>query len=657
MVQSKKIRHGLDLLRLADLKGSGADPDIETLPDRLNIQVAQLLRFLDWLLPIVFCFALIEGAVFALFRDPGSGITGATLFVYGTSLLVAKSQAYAGDWRPAVTAVCAGFLVACLIIVAAQPSLVTVIILAPLLAVGVALIYASEKTLRHLFAAAWFVTIAVAALGEIIPSRSRLPGWYESTFQIMALAAAVTIVLLLLWQFRSHLMGALAQARAAEAQAMHDATHDPLTGLPNRALLMERLARTLERQKKEKDYLFALLFLDLDRFKNVNDSLGHITGDSMLIEISRRLESCVRPTDTVARLGGDEFTILLEGVKSADEVKGISDRLLKALQVPFKVGDHELYSSASIGVVLKPTDYQRPEDLLRDADTAMYRAKDGGKGRYEVFDVQMRTKAVNLLRLEISLRQAVERREFVVHYQPIISLRSGEITGFEALARWKHPERGMISPAEFIPLAEETGLIIPIDLHVLREACSTMSAWHSKFPCHRPLSMSVNLSAAQLARPELTDQLKTMLRESGLSGRHLCLEITESTIMRDPELAAETLLNLRRLGIRVHIDDFGTGYSSLGMLHRFPVDALKVDQSFVRDMGARGKPSENEQIVRAITTLAHSLGMDVIAEGIEARDHLQQLREIGCDYGQGYCFSRPVEAPAAEEIIAVGARW
>jgi diguanylate cyclase (GGDEF)-like protein/PAS domain S-box-containing protein len=445
----------------------------------------------------------------------------------------------------------------------------------------------------------------------------------------------------------------ITRRKQVEEQALRDASHDALTGLPNRVLLMERLSRNVERARKDEGYLFAVLFLDLDRFKNINDSLGHATGDLLLIEIARRIEACLHPTDTVARLGGDEFTILLENIKHPEVARKVAERIQEKLKAPFRPNGYELYVTASIGVVSETTDYDKSLDLLRDADTAMYRAKEVGKARYEVFNPEMRTRAVQLLRLETELRRAVDHEEFVVYYQPIVWLQSGKVAGFEALVRWAHPERGLILPMEFVPLAEETDLISRIDLFVLHEACLTTKLWQKRFPEHRPLTVSVNLSPTHIARPELPNEIASILERTGFDGRNLRLELTEGAIMRDAQAAIETLSHLKDLGVEVHVDDFGTGYSSLGLLNRFPVNALKVDRSFVAEMRDNG---ENTEIIQTISTMAHQLGMDVIAEGVESPEQLYQLRELGCDYGQGYRFSKPVPAKAVETILADGPR-
>lgn len=427
--------------------------------------------------------------------------------------------------------------------------------------------------------------------------------------------------------------------KSAEERLLHEAMHDVLTGLPNRALFMDHLKLSVERVKRRDDRLFAVLFLDLDRFKIINDSLGHMVGDQLLVGIARRLETCLRPGDTVARLGGDEFTILLEDLNGASEAIEIAERLQKALGRPFNLNGHEVFTTVSIGIALSATGYDRPEDVLRDADTAMYQAKLLGKARHEVFDKTMHALAVNLLQLESDLRRAVERKEFFLQYQPIVTLETGKVRGFEALVRWQHPERGFISPIDFIPMAEETGLIIPIGQWVLEEACRQIHKWQEQFPQYPPLQISVNLSVKQFMNKDLIEHIKTALRETGVDPHSLKLEITESMVMENVEAAIEMLEQMRSLGIELSIDDFGTGYSSLSYLHRFPISTLKVDRSFVSRMTGN---NENAEIVRTILMLARSLKMDVVAEGVETAEQLAHLKALDCEYGQGYYFSKPL---------------
>ena len=444
------------------------------------------------------------------------------------------------------------------------------------------------------------------------------------------------------------LEGAQDELRESKEHFRHAAFHDTLTGLPNRLLFTDHLRLAVERARRDANYSFAVLFLDLDRFKTINDSLGHTYGDKLLVEIARRLQSCTRRVDTVARFGGDEFAILLDGTAGPEDAFRVAEKIQAELQTPLDLHGHEAFTTASVGVALSCTGYGNADDVLRDADTAMYRAKDGGKARHEVFDRTMHTRAVTMLRLENDLRRALERGEFRVHYQPIMSLRTGALEGFEALVRWEHPDRGQVTPAEFIPLAEETGLIVPLGLWVLDEACRRLREWQSSSPAHRALTISVNLSGKQLAQPDLAERVQDVLSAVGLDPRCLRLEITESVVMENAEAAAAVLSRLRALGVGLAIDDFGTGYSSLSYLHRFPVNTLKVDRSFV---GRMASGDENLEIVRTVVTLAQNLGMQVVAEGIETGEQLALLKALRCDYGQGYFFSKPLPAESAAELL------
>ena len=440
----------------------------------------------------------------------------------------------------------------------------------------------------------------------------------------------------------------IAHRKQSQELLRHNAFHDQLTNLPNRVLFMDRLAHTLKLKKRRQNYLFAVLFIDLDRFKLVNDSLGHIIGDQLLIAIARCLESCLRPKDTVARFGGDEFAILLKNVQDVNDAISVVRRIQEQLKLPFKLNGQEVFTSISVGIALNTIDYERPEDLLRDADTAMYRAKALGKARYQVFNSTMHDHVLTLLQLENSLQRAVERQELRIQYQPIVFLETGRITGFETLVRWQHPDRGLILPNDFISIAEETGVIIPVGYWVLREACRQMRAWQLQFP-ENSLTISVNLSTKQFLQADLVKQISQILQETGLDSQYLKLEITESVIMENPEAATVMLLQLKDLGCELHMDDFGTGYSSLSYLHRFPFDLLKIDRSFISRMDVNGKDLE---IVRALITLARNLNINVIAEGLETAEQLAQLRALQCKYGQGYFFSKPVDQEVAEALIA-----
>ena len=428
----------------------------------------------------------------------------------------------------------------------------------------------------------------------------------------------------------------------------HAAFHDSLTGLPNRAMFTELLKAEIESSERLDGHMFAVLFLDLDRFKNVNDSLGHSHGDLLLVAFAERLERTLRPVDTLARFGGDEFAILLSGMTDATDAVRVAKRIQDELMQPFVLDKNSASASASIGIALSSSGYTRPDDILRDADIAMYRAKENGKARYELFDQGMHARAVSRLQLESDLRQAIERKEFCVYYQPIVCLQTGRLAGFEALARWNHPRDGVILPADFIPVAEETGLIVPIGQWVLTEACRQVRRWQLESPSHRSLSLSVNLSARQVAQPDLLERINEALENSRLNPHCLKLEITESVVMENAEAAALMFKQLRSLGVQLSIDDFGTGYSSLSYLHRFPLNYLKIDRSFVM----RLTTDNDNAIVRTISTLARNLGMQVIAEGIETEEQYQQLKRLGCEFGQGYLFSRPVNSDGVVHLLA-----
>lgn len=428
----------------------------------------------------------------------------------------------------------------------------------------------------------------------------------------------------------------------------HAALHDALTSLPNRMLFTEHLQKAIARAKRDEEFIFAVLFLDFDRFKYVNDSLGHTFGDQLLIEISNRLRSCVRQVDTVARFGGDEFAILLDGINSSTLAIHLAERIQQAMTSPFCIDGHETFLTTSVGISLSTAEYDEPEEVLRDADIAMYRAKEGGKARHEIFDKAMHAQTLLRLNLENDLRRAIERREFYLVYQPIVHVNSGKLYGFEALVRWRHPDRGIVPPLEFIPVAEETGLIVPLGQWVLEEACRQVRDWQSDFPEFRTLTLSVNLSGRQLNDPKLIQKVKDILFETGFDPSRLKLEITESVVMENAEVSAVLLKQLRALGLQLSIDDFGTGYSSLSYLHRFPVTTLKIDRSFVSRMG---QGDENLEIVRTIVTLAKNLNMDVVAEGIETQEQRAQLHALGCQYGQGYMFAKPLDAVDVEAYV------
>ena len=438
------------------------------------------------------------------------------------------------------------------------------------------------------------------------------------------------------------------EQKQAEKLLLHNAFHDALTGLPNRALFMDRLEHCLGEARKGEGYGFGVLFLDLDRFKVVNDSLGHQIGDQLLVATARRLESCLRPGDIVARLGGDEFAVILDRVRHVSDATQAAERIRERLASPFNLSGHEVFISASIGIALNQTASEAPDEILRNADTAMYRAKDQGRGCFELFDKGMHARNAALSQLETGLRKALARDEFRIHYQPIISLENWRINGFEALLRWEHPEHGYISPLKFIPVAEESGLIIQIGQWVLREACQQLRDWQEQFPSEPPLSISVNLSGKQFSQPDLIDCISQILEETGLDAGSLKIEITESAIIENIDAAAMMLKRIKALGVRLSLDDFGTGYSSLSYLHRFPIDTLKIDRSFV----SRINLPKNAEIVKTILTLASNLGMDVVAEGVETREQVLQLTGLNCEYVQGYLLSKPIDGRAMRDLIS-----
>jgi diguanylate cyclase (GGDEF)-like protein/PAS domain S-box-containing protein len=425
-------------------------------------------------------------------------------------------------------------------------------------------------------------------------------------------------------------------------------SYDPLTELPNRALFVERLERAMARAIVG-GHRFGVLFLDLDRFKFVNDSLGHLAGDRLLITFARRLEVCVRPGDMVARFGGDEFAILIDGIVGPTDAATVAERIQRALAQPIDLGGHEVYTSASIGIALSTNDVREGDDLLRDADTAMYRAKAAGRARFEVFDAAMREEVTVFMKTESDLRRALEREELRVHYQPIVSLETGAVVAMEALLRWEHPERGLLAPEAFMKVAEETGLIVPIGQWTLRRACQNASTWRGRDGT-RPV-VCVNLSARELAASDLVAHVREALAGAALAANRLVLEVTESSLLDTAGDVVQRMEELKALGVRVHLDDFGTGYSSLSYLYRLPIDALKIDRSFVAAMGVS---EDAYAIVRTIVTLAHNLHLGVVAEGIESEVQLERLREMGCDQGQGYFFSMAVEPAMAAAVTAGG---
>jgi diguanylate cyclase (GGDEF)-like protein/PAS domain S-box-containing protein len=456
--------------------------------------------------------------------------------------------------------------------------------------------------------------------------------------------------------------------KRAEEMLEHRALHDLLTELPNRALFVDRLQHSLIRARRHSDYKFVVLFIDIDGFKVLNDSLGHSAGDELLIQVAKRLTACFRETDTVsrsattmnpsisndslARLGGDEFTVLLDDVSEPSDAIRVARRILDKIALPFTISGQQVVISASIGIGASSNTYDGAEDMLRDAEIAMYRAKQAGKARCEVFDPAMHSSAVRRLKLETDLRRGMEHGELLVYYQPIISLESGRIVGFEALSRWKTVQ-GMVPPVEFIPIADETGLIIPMNSALYLESCQQLKSWQAKLNCTPPLTMSLNITPRQFAQPDLAKQIGEILTQSGIQPSSINLEITETIAMGDADHAFSVLSDLKALGVRLSIDDFGTGYSSLSRLPRYPIDALKIDRVFISQMST---DHDNHEIVRLIISLAHSLGLKVVAEGTETQDEVNELKHLKCEMVQGFLYSPPVDSVKAFELLLASHR-
>ena len=455
----------------------------------------------------------------------------------------------------------------------------------------------------------------------------------------------------------------ITERKRAEEMLEHRALHDGLTDLPNRALFLDRLQHSLIRARRHTDYTFVVLFIDIDGFKVLNDSLGHSAGDELLIQFAKRLRGCFRDTDTIARsasslnsnltddglarLGGDEFTVLLDDVAEPSHAIRAARRILDRIAQPFTIGSQQIVISASVGIAASSNSYVDAESLLRDAEIAMYRAKQAGKARCEVFDPAMHSTAVRRLKLETDLRRGLEQGELLVYYQPIISLESGKIVGFEALSRWK-TANGMVSPVEFIPIADETGLILPINHALMTECFAQLLAWQSKIRCTPPLSMSLNITPRQFSQPELAKEIGALIKDSGVRPSAVHLEITETIAMGDADHAFSVLSELKALGVRLSIDDFGTGYSSLSRLPRFPIDALKIDRVFISQMCS---DHDNHEIVRLIINLAHSLGLKVVAEGTDTDEQIIELKRLGCEMTQGFLYSPPVDPEQAFELL------
>jgi diguanylate cyclase (GGDEF)-like protein/PAS domain S-box-containing protein len=441
----------------------------------------------------------------------------------------------------------------------------------------------------------------------------------------------------------------ISELKEAERQITHQAFHDTLTNLPNRTLFMEHLNMAIKRGKRRQDYHFAVLYLDIDRFKLVNDSLGHNVGDNLLTAFADRIQDSLREIDTLARLGGDEFVILLEDIEEGNYASVVAERLQQQLKRPFVVNGEEVYAPSSFGVVDRTQDYDLPEDIIRDADSAMYHAKEKGRAQYKIFDKKLHEKALHLLQRETDLRKAIHKKEFETHYQPIVSLKTRSVVGFEALIRWNHPQLGLIYPGSFIPIAEDTGLIIPITRLVVEEACHDLKIWQERIKDLQKLTMSVNISSRHFLQPSLLNDLKDVLNRVDLAPDHLKLEITETALMEDVDDTIRLVQRMRDYGLQIVIDDFGTGYSSLSYLQRLPIDTLKVDRSFVSRI--RNTPDGNRNIVEAIISLAHRLDMIVVAEGVETLEQYTILLDMNCQLGQGYLFAKPLPRSKVDKLI------
>ena len=441
----------------------------------------------------------------------------------------------------------------------------------------------------------------------------------------------------------------ITELKEAERQIYHQAFHDELTSLPNRALFMEHLTMAVKRAKRRDDYRFAVLYLDIDRFKLVNDSLGHSVGDRLLAAFANRIQESLRDIDTLGRFGGDEFVILLEDIENSEYASGVADRLQQGLKRPFMIEGKEVFAPASFGVVLNTSDYDEPENIIRDADAAMYHAKENGKAQYKVFDNTLHKKAMHLLERETDLRKAIHKDEFENHYQPIVDLRTSALVGFEALIRWNHPQLGLIYPGSFISIAEETGLIVPITQLTAQRACGDLCYWQDQLQDKLKLTMNINLSSKHFLSPTLLDDIKEILSKTGMPPEQLKLEITETALMEDADETIRLVHRLKDLGLQLVIDDFGTGYSSLSYLQRLPIDTLKVDRSFVSRI--QSEPDGNRNIVEAIISLAHRLKMIVVAEGVETEEQFAILMEMKCQFGQGYLFSKPMPKPKVDQLV------
>ena len=659
-----------------------APPDTVT-TDYPTIGILQLKRVLGVMQWCALAFALFSGATFVFVKEFNIGFTSIVILIFFVVVLVARRRLKHENLLTVIVSVYAAILLSCLAVLVLLPALYSTLALTSLLAVALALPYVGQRIIKALMVTSCTVAVAAVLVGSLLTARAsgQPASPFDLFFGATTLAAAVVLAMLVLWQFRTRLMGALEQTRHAEEQARYEATHDSLTGLPNRALLEQRLCQrlslaacgaqdniashTIRGTARSFAPPFAVLFLDLDRFKYVNDSLGHHVGDELLQIVASRLSSCIRPheDDMVARLGGDEFILVL-GRAHSGMAEAVTARIQETLKRPVKLHGHELYVTASIGILPDCSGYETPEEILRDTDTAMFRAKEAGKARPAVFEPSMRVQAISHLRLETDLRRAIEHKEFIVRYEPIVWLATGGVVGFEASLYWPHPERGLLLPEKFVPLAQECGLGYDLDRFLLLEACHKIALWREGFPEHFPPMVSVDFSPDALLQKDLTNDVAHALEKTGLPAYALMVGFTEETIAERSEAAVAALESLKALGVRLAISDFGRWHSSLGFLHRLPVETLKINSSFAHDIqrmvdikGIGIETKECAEVARTILTVAHEFGMQVVAADVQTTEQMRLLSEMDCDYALGSCFSPPVDAEKAEAILAAEPLW
>jgi diguanylate cyclase (GGDEF)-like protein len=628
-------------------------------PDASPAQVERFEQFLAWVLPLTLGFAALQASLLAAYGSPtGAGPLVLTLAYAGVATL-ARRQARRRRLETAVTLTCGGLLVVGVLGVLVAPASLLTLVVLPLLAVLVALTFGPQRTVRRLMPACWIAGVVIAFTAEWLPAPVAYRGWV-SAYRVGTVAAALGLSLLLLWQFSQRLTEALgemqaanlslhealAEVRMAEEKIKDLAYHDSLTALPNRLVFTDRLALAVNQAQRQGSRL-AVLFLDLDHFKVINDSLGHSLGDLLLQEVAGRLTGCLRAGDTVARLGGDEFTLLLPGVQGPAEAERVAGKVLDTLRNPYRLEGRELFITASMGISLYPDDGEDADTLVRNADAAMYRAKEQGRDSHRLYAPRMNDMATERLALETALRRALANEELVLHYQPLVEIGSGRLHGVEALLRWRHPEKGLLWPSDFLALAEATGLILPIGPWVLRTACAQAQAWHAQDL--RELRVAVNLSARQFQQADLAEQVRRALRDTGLPPHCLELEITETNAMQNTDATVRTFGELKALGVRISIDDFGVGYSSLGTLKRLPIDTIKIDRSFIRDITT---DPDDAAIVTAVIAMAHTLKLRVVAEGVDMEEQLTFLRSQGCDLMQGHLFGPAAPAEECGEGLA-----